>query len=183
MPTDDGKQNFKVVLHRLRKTFGAVTRTGSPYIWNKNNKISLNRGLIQLDIDEFLSFYNRARRAEQAGDIKESIIFGNFAIALYKGDYLEDELYVPWTILKREEIRAVYIDILRRTAAQCQIHGSSRKSIDLYKLILKSDPTLEEAYQRLMLVYSKLSMKSEAIRVYEECRKTLDKELGVVRIN
>ena len=177
--SDDGKQNLKVVLHRLRKTLGAVTRKGSPYVWYKNNRISLNRSLIRLDIDEFLSFYNRARRAEQARDIKGSIAFGNFAIELYKGDYLDDELYVPWTILKREEIRALYIDILRRTAAQYENHGSSRKSIDLYKLILKSDPTMEEAYQKLMLAYSKLAMKSNAIKVYEECREALDKELGV----
>jgi DNA-binding SARP family transcriptional activator/CRP-like cAMP-binding protein len=178
-PPDDGKRNFKVVLHRLRKTLGNLTGPRSPYIWFKGNKISLNRGLVRLDIDEFLSLYKRARRAEQAGDIKGSIAYGNSAIELYKGDYLEDELYTPWTALKREEIRAIYVDILRRTAANYENQGSSRRSIDLYKLVAKTDPTLEEAYQKLMLTYSNLGMRTEAIRVYNECRRALDRELGV----
>lgn len=178
-PPDDGKRNFKVVLHRLRKTLGNLTGPRSPYIWFKGNKISLNRGLVRLDIDEFLSLYKRARRAEQAGDIKGSIAYGNSTIELYKGDYLEDELYTPWTALKREEIRAIYIDILRRTAANYENQGSSRRSIDLYKLVVKTDPTLEEAYQKLMLTYSNLGMKTEAVRVYNECSKALYRELGV----
>jgi DNA-binding SARP family transcriptional activator len=178
-PPDDGKRNFKVVLHRLRKTLGNLTGTRSPYIWFKGNMTSLNRGLVRLDIDEFLSLYKRARRAERAGDIRNSIVYGNAAIEVYKGDYLEDELYTPWTIMKREEIRALYIDILRRTAAYYENQGSLRRSIDLYKLVVKTDPTLEEAYQKLMLTYSDLGMRTEAIRVYNECRRALDRDLGV----
>lgn len=174
-----GKQNFKVVLHRLRKTLGHLTGSTSPYVWYKSNLISLNRGLVRLDIDEFLFLYRRARRAEQAGDIKDSIIFGNSAIELYKGDYLEDELYASWTILKREEIRGLYINILLRTAAHYENQGSSRKSVDLLKLVVKADPTLEEAYQKLMLAYSGLGMKTEAIRVYNDCTRMLDREMGV----
>lgn len=178
-PPDDGKKNFKVVLHRLRKTLGNLTGTRSPYIWHKGNMTSLNQGLVRLDINEFLSLYRRARRAEQAGDIRSSIAYGNSTIELYKGDYLEDELYTPWTTLKREEIRALYIDILQRTAAHYETQGSSRKSIDLYKLVVKTDPTLEEAYQKLMLAYSNIGMRTEAIRVYNQCRRALDRELGM----
>jgi DNA-binding SARP family transcriptional activator len=176
---NDVKRNFKVVLHRLRKILGRQTGTVSPYIWYKGNMISLNRGLVRLDIDEFLSTYKRARRAEQAGDIKSSIVFGNSAIELYKGDYLEDELYAPWTALKREEIRTLYIDILQRTAAHYENQGSSRKSIDLHKLVIKVDPALEKSYQKLMVMYSNLGMRTEAIRVYNECRRALDREIGV----
>jgi DNA-binding SARP family transcriptional activator/CRP-like cAMP-binding protein len=176
---DGGKRNFKVVLHRLRKALGNLTETGSPYIWYKGNTTSLNRDLVRLDIDEFLSRCKRARKAGQAGDAKGAVVYGNSAIELYKGDYLEDELYTSWTMLKREEIRALYIDILRRTAAHYDNQGSSRKAIDLYKLVIKTDPTLEEAYQKLMLTYSKLAMRTEAIRVYNECRGVLGRELGV----
>jgi DNA-binding SARP family transcriptional activator len=46
-------------------------------------------------------------------------------------------------------------------------------------LVVKTDPTLEEAYQKLMLTYSDLGMRTEAIRVYNECRRALDRDLGV----
>ncbi len=176
---DDGKQNFRVVLHRLRKILGHLEKTGSPYISFDWNMVSLNRSLVLLDIDEFLSLCKRAKKAEQAGDIKGSIGFGNAAIELYKGDYLEDELYTPWTMPKREETRAIYIDILRRTASHCERQGNSRKSIDLYKLLIKADPALEEAYRKLMLLYSNIGMRTEAIRVYNECTRVLGRELGV----
>lgn len=175
-----GRQNFNVVLHRLRKVLGSsVTGKDSPYVSLQGNTVSLNRSLVSLDIDEFLSLQKLARKAEQAGDIKDSISFGNSAIELYKGDYLEDELYTPWTTLKREETRAVYVDILERTASHCERQGNTRKSIDLYKLLIKSDPVFEEAYRKLMLLYSHFGMRSEAVRIYDECRRALDRELGV----
>ena len=82
-------------------------------------------------------------------------------------------------MLKREETRAIYIDILRRTASYFERQGNSRKSIDLYKLLIKADPALEEAYRKLMLLYSNIGMRTEAIRVYNECERVLGRELGV----
>jgi class 3 adenylate cyclase/DNA-binding SARP family transcriptional activator len=174
---DEGKQNFRVVLHRLRKILGHPA--GASYISFDGNAASLNRNLVRLDIDEFLSLCKRARRTEEAGDIKGSLDFGNAAVELYKGDYLEDDLYTPWTMLKRQEIRALYIDVLRRTASLYERQGNSRKAIDVFKLLTRADPLLEEAYRKLMLLYSNIGMRTEAIRVYNECRQALSSELDV----
>ena len=56
--------------------------------------------------------------------------------------------------------------------------GNSRKSIEVFKL-LTSDPGLEEAYRKLMLLYSNIGMRAEAIRVYNECKRVLSRELDV----
>ena len=176
---DEGKQNFKTVLHRLRKILGHPAGSRSPYISFERNTVSLNRSLVRLDIDEFFYLCKRAGRAEQAGDVKSSINFGNSAIELYRGDYLEDELYTPWTMMNREEIRALYIDVLRRTASLYERQGNSRKSIEIYKLLTRADPALEETYRKLMLLYSNIGMRTEAIRVYNECKRALSRELDV----
>ena len=105
--------------------------------------------------------------------------FGNTAVDLYKGDYLADDLYTSWAELKREEIRALYIDLLRRLAELHEREGNSKKSIELYKMLLKTDPAFEEAYQKLMLIFAGRGMKSEAVRVFEECTKALERDVGV----
>ena len=171
--------NFKVTLHRLRKALEPSMGAGSSYIHLKDNLVTLNRSLVRLDIDEYLTLFHRARKAEQAGDVKNAILHANSAIQLYRGDYLAEDLYVLWAELKREELRTVHIDLLRRTADLHESQGSSRKSIELYKMILKIDPCFEEAYQKLMLIYAKRGMRTEAIRVFEECRRSLERDVGV----
>ncbi len=178
-PPDAVEGNFKVTLHRLRKALEPSMEAGSSYIHLKDNLVSLDRNLVRLDTDEFLSLFHRSRKAEQAGDIKSAILHANSAIPLYRGDYLAEDLYVPWAELKREEFRTIHIDLLRRTAELHESQGSSRKSIELYKMILKTDPCFEEAYQKLMLIYANRGMKTEAIRLFDECRKTLDRDVGV----
>ncbi|MDR3556094.1 MAG: hypothetical protein P4L55_15160 [Syntrophobacteraceae bacterium] len=88
---DSGKRNLRVVLHRLQRILGSLSKSRSRYISYEMSAISLNRGLVRLDIDEFLVCCKCAREAEQTGDVKRSIDFGNSAIALYKGEYLEEE--------------------------------------------------------------------------------------------
>jgi DNA-binding SARP family transcriptional activator/CRP-like cAMP-binding protein len=174
-----GEGNFKVILHRLRKALEPAMGAGSSYIYLKENMVSLNRNLVRLDLDEFLVLFQRARKAEQAGDIKSAILHGTSAIDLYKGDYLAEDIYVPWAEFKREEIRALFVELLRRMAEIHENQGTSKKSIELYKKLIRTDPAFEEAYQKLMLAYSNRGMRAEAIRVYEECRKALDREVGV----
>jgi class 3 adenylate cyclase len=176
---DEGKQNFKTVLHRLRKILGHPAGSRSLYISFERNTVSLNRSMVRLDIDDFFYLCKRAGRAEQAGDLKSSINLGNSAIELYKGDYLEDELYTPWTMMKREETRALYINVLRRTASLYERQGNSRKAIEVFKLLIRADPGLEESYRKLMLLYSNIGMRAEAIRIYNECKRVLSRELDV----
>lgn len=171
--------NFKVILHRLRKALEPAMGPASSYIFLKRNLVSLNRSLARIDLDEFLTAFQRARRAEQAGDTKSAMSFGNSAIDLYKGDYLADDLYISWAELKREEIRTLYIDLLHWLAGLHEREGNSKRSIELHKMVIKTDPAFEEAYQKLMLIFAGRGMRSEAIRVFEECTKALERDVGV----
>lgn len=175
------ERNFKVVLHRLRKALepSMDRNAGSSYVLLKGNLLSLNRDLCRIDLDDFLAFYRRAKKADQAGEVREVISAGASALALYKGDFLADDLYVPWAELKREELRTLHIALMRRAAELYEGQGSSRKAIEYYGMIIKADPADEEAYQKLMLIYSARGMPAEARRVYDECRKALDREVGV----
>jgi DNA-binding SARP family transcriptional activator len=172
--------NFKVLLHRLRKTLepSMDKALGSSYVVFKENLVSLRKDLCQVDLDEFLILRHRGEKAEDAGDTRRAMLCYRSCIELYRGDFLSEDLYVPWAEPKRNELRAIYIDLLYRAAELYERQGSSKKAIECYKLIIKTDPAREEVYQKLMLIYSNRGMRAEALKVYEECKSALEDQVG-----
>jgi len=172
--------NFKVLLHRLRKTLepSMDKALGSSYVVFKENLVSLRKDLCQVDLDEFLILRHRGEKAEDAGDTRRAMLCYRSCIELYRGDFLSEDLYVPWAEPKRNELRTIYIDLLYRAAELYERQGSSKKAIECYKLIIKTDPAREEVYQKLMLIYSNRGMRAEALKVYEECKSALEDQVG-----
>jgi DNA-binding SARP family transcriptional activator len=75
--------------------------------------------------------------------------------------------------MKREELKTTYIDLLYNIAKLHERQGAMGKAIAFYKKAVQKDPLLEEAYQRLISLYSQQKKRNDAIRVYEECKKAL----------
>ncbi|MEM5789957.1 MAG: BTAD domain-containing putative transcriptional regulator [Syntrophobacteraceae bacterium] len=183
-PTADpssGESNFKVVLHRLRKALEPSRPKGleQSYLILKDNLLSLKKELCRIDLDEFMEHIRKGRKAEQAGDIRGALHYYRSAINLYMGDFLKEDLYVPWAELKRTEIRIRYLDLLSRTADLYNAQGSSKKAIDCYRAIIEVDRVYEEAYRKLMMLYSSRGMRTAALKIYRDCEKALEMELGV----
>jgi len=111
------------------------------------------------------------------GEEKKALSFFIEALEIYKGDFLREDLYSLWADNKREELRNKYIEILYQTAHLHDRQGSFKKAIECYKKVIQTDPLLEESYQKLMTLYSVRGMCSEALTVYEACKKVLKKEL------
>jgi DNA-binding SARP family transcriptional activator len=178
---DSVESQFKVALHRLRYALEPLMdkSRGSSYVILKDNLVSLRKDLCRTDLDEFLSLQKQGKRAEEAGDQGRAILCYRSAIEIYRGDFLAEDLYETWAELERYKLRTMYIDLLYRTAGLYEAQGRSKKAIDYYKMIIKTDPICEAAYQKLMLIYSNGGMRAEALRAYEDCRKVLEREIGV----
>ena len=130
-----------------------------------------------MDVNDFLRLYKIATRNEAQGHLKEALGFYHQALELYGGDFLPEELYLPWAGTKREELRTTYLEFLHRLARLQENRGSLTKAIDCYKRWLQADPFSDEPYQKLMLLYAQKGMRSMALKVYENCRQTLRQEL------
>ncbi len=179
--SDAGENNFRVVLHRLRRALEpAITHArGSSYLFFKSNLIFLNKELCEIDVDDFVILYQKGKKAEQAGDIPRALRCYRSAIDLYVGDFLAEELYSAWAEAKRNELRLSHLDLLSRAADLYQAQGSSKKAIELYKAMIRADSVCEEAYQKLMQLYLNRGNPAEAVKVYEQCKKNLETDLGV----
>ena len=174
-----GERNFKVILHRLRKTLEPEMAKdfGSSYIHLKANLVSLDEELCHIDIDDFLSLSRRGLQKQEEGDIKSAIALFKQAFELYTGDFLAEDLYAAWAEAKRNELRDRYINLLFRTAELLEKQGNLKSANDYYRKVVQMDPTLEPAYQRLMINYVSRGMRNAALKTYADCARILREEL------
>lgn len=178
---ETGERNFKVILYRLRRILEpALDKAhGSSYIRLKGSLIYLDEELVCVDVGEFLTLISKGEKEEKAkGDIKVAAALYEQAVEGYKGEFLPEDLYTRWIDLKRSELRARYIDLLTRLAELHEARGASKKAIHYYQEVLKAEPLLEEAYQRLMTLYANIGHKNAALQIFEQCRAVLSEELG-----
>lgn len=175
------ENKFKINLHRLRKALEPSQDDvfGSSYVHVKDNLVTLDPELCQVDAEAFRSFCQQGQRLERAGDVEKARSFFQEAVDLYGGDFLATDLYSPWAERKREELRRKLVDILMRLAALEEKHGSLRRALEYYQQVVKVDPLLEEAYQRLMLLNARLGRRTAALQAFADCRQALKRELDV----
>jgi len=175
-----GEKNFKINLHRLRKTIEPHPQKefGYSYVIQKAGLISLDRSLIHLDVDEFMDKSNQAIKEEKNHQFSQALELYSQAADLYKGDYFAEEPYVEWALRKRDLYRARFLEILQKKAALHEELDQLDQAIDTWRTVLQTDPCFEKAYQNLMILYADSGRKSLALDMFEDCKTFLSKELG-----
>lgn len=174
-----GEKNFRVGLHRLRKALepGLDKDFGSSYIHTADGLLSLDPELCRVDVTEFLSLSEAGHKEEEQGNLEQALARYKEAAALYRGDFLPEEPYLPWAEKTRQELRGGYLDLLERLSRLYENQGALGRAIDYCKKAVQADPLLEPTYRRLMALYVRRGMRAEALRTYEACKKALAREL------
>ena len=99
-------------------------------------------------------------------------------IELYRGDYVQP-FYSDWCTFRRDELRRMYLDarcLLAQIAwrqerfDECALH---------WQHTLMVDDCLEEAHYGLMRCYLRQGKRGLALRQYQRCRDTLQRELDI----
>lgn len=139
----------------------------------------LARLRISSDVEEFDARYERGRFLERTRKTEGAASEYEKAVALYRGDYLAEDLYEDWTMIERERLTSAYVDILDRLAAHHAQNRSFQKSIADRYLLLEKDPYHEESYRSLMRCYTRLGLRGRALRQYELCQRRLKYLYGI----
>ena len=111
--------NLKAAMHGLRRTLSHLFqgKESYPYILFLQGSYLINPEIeLWLDVEEFEQHWVLGRRLEKAGKLSEAIHEFELAEELYRGDYLEDEPYEEWTLLRREALKDTYLIILGKLA-------------------------------------------------------------------
>lgn len=136
-------------------------------------------GRCQIDVDEFLARTEEGKRSEQRGELGPAIAAYTAAEKLYRGDYLEEEIYEDWSIATREQLRETYFDLLSNLARCYAQQGRYRQALVRCHKILARDPCQEGVWRQVMTYYYYAGEKAQALRAFERCREILAEELNV----
>ncbi len=180
-PAQSANNSFRVAMHELRQRLSLLDRAGDAcrYILAQGNSYSLNpQAPLWIDVQEFDAHWRRGRMLEQARRIQEAMVEYQLAARLYQGDFLEEDIYEEWALIRREGLVDVYLTILGKLIDFHIRSGDYETCIDLCQKVLAKDRCREDAYQYLIICYSRLGHRSRALRWYRLCQETLRRELG-----
>jgi DNA-binding SARP family transcriptional activator len=172
--------NLKAAIHGLRHTLDNLfsnEKSFSCLLFLQGNYLINPEIDLWVDVDEFQQHWTLGRRFEKEGKSAEAIREYDRAEMLYQGDYLEDEPYEEWTLLRREELMDTYLLILGKLADNSMKNADYDNCITYSQKILAKDHCREDAYRRLMSCYSRIGQRNRALRWYEICRRTVQIEL------
>jgi DNA-binding SARP family transcriptional activator len=175
--------NLKVAVHQLRFTLSGLLgekENPRPVLFSQGNYFVNPEMHLWIDAEEFEKHWTAGRRFEKEHNIPQAMREYENAEVLYLGDFLEEELYEEWTLLRREALKDIYLIILSKLAN----HGilvSDYESCILYaQKMLAQDKCREDAYRWLMHGYTRLGQRNRALRWYEICCQVTRSELDAV---
>jgi LuxR family transcriptional regulator, maltose regulon positive regulatory protein len=177
-----GATSLKVVAHKLRTALEPEKMTGDPGRWiaASNGTYSLNaEAPIWIDVDEFRACWRRGRTLLAEGRSAEARLEFARADDLYSGEYLEEDLYEDWTIVPREELKDIHLDVLQKLAEIAEHDHNHADVIRYCHKIVLADPCREDGYRMLMRSHGALNQIARAGAWYAVCRATLAREVGV----
>lgn len=177
METRVAVNNFHVTLSHLRQVLepGRIKGRHSLCILRSEDHYRLNPQCIGwLDVEEFQrkAGSNKTLDEDSVRELEE-------CLRLYKGPYLEQNLYDDWTCLERSRLARLYAAALVKLAKHYEALGDYDKSIEYYSSILAEESCDEEAHRYLMRCFALAGRRDEALRQYEICSAALNDELGV----
>lgn len=169
---------LRVAIHGLRRLLTA----GSPGIGlviNQGSGYRLNPGgQLCVDADLFESSWQSGLDYERAGDrasARRCFLAGE---KLYVRDYLEEDLYEDWTVLRRESLRDDFLMLVGNLAEWSLAEGDYGGCVDRCHKLLSRDPCHEGAYRMLMLAHLRRGQRLRALQWFRLCCETLERELS-----
>lgn len=127
------------------------------------------------DVSEFQALIAKAQAAE---DPNEALGWYEKAVALYKGDFLED-IAAEWTMRLQTALRDMFLMAIARVANHYWHAGNCEMTIALTHRWLEEDPTDEAAHRLLMRCFAAQGNLGAVKRQYQLCERILAQELQV----
>jgi DNA-binding SARP family transcriptional activator len=179
LDADPAARNLRVTLHALRRAIeGQVD--GDGHIVTRADGYELNRQThIWIDTEAFSSLVEAGLRLERQGRMPPAVRAFEAAEKLYRDDYLIEDLYADWTFGARERFKDDYLLVVTKLADAALAVQDDERCIEYCHKILARDSCREDAYQRLMQCHTRLGRRSRALRWYQLCQETMQRELGL----
>jgi predicted ATPase/DNA-binding SARP family transcriptional activator len=168
------KNSFHVTLHHLRKALGR-----HDWVVLEDERYRINPALgCELDATSFQEQITTALRGARGGEGSADRL--RAALALYRGDFLQDETVGDWHLEIRDHLRRLYVDGLFALGELLMQAEAFAEAAAVYQQLVRKEDLHEEAHRRLMLCLARTGERGRALRHYERLvvllREGLDAE-------
>ncbi|HEX4714978.1 MAG TPA: BTAD domain-containing putative transcriptional regulator, partial [Ktedonobacteraceae bacterium] len=178
-PECDGQTNqtFHSTLHHLRKLLGEGCLVFGAGGYRLDLSVCYG-DQVSYDVSAFQRSRLEAEQALARQDERNARDALLTMVALYRGDYGRP-FYNDWCTLRRDELRAAYLEARRQLAKLAWQAEAWSESAEHWRHLLLLDNCLEEAHSGLIRCYLRQGKRGAALRQYQSCQKILREELGI----
>jgi LuxR family maltose regulon positive regulatory protein len=132
-----------------------------------------------VDTWAFEDLHKKAEIAWKEDKISEAIRFTEKAMDRYHGPFLGNYSEEDRAVSLRELLRIKFLRLVKRLGRHYEQAEEWEKAAEIYQRGLEVDTLDEELYRALMVCNRNAGRSTEALRVYDLCRKMLKTSLGV----
>lgn len=158
----------------------------STYISLNHDTVLLVPEHIQIDADLFETSVKELQSRlhapmEGTGPLPlDSQILDEFdrVLHIFRGDYLPEDLYEDWTQKKRDRLCRLHCWLLEHAATLAIAHNMGLRACEYLQTLLEHDVTDEQTHRLLMLVYTRMGHRSDALNQFQRLKTILHTELN-----
>jgi PAS domain S-box-containing protein len=173
-----GWGRLKVTMYYLRTQLRASS-AGEDAVRTIGDAYLLRRDAVWVDAENFEKLVAEGRALQSKGRGDEALRCYDKAQFLYRGDYLEQDVFADWCAEERERLGELYMEMLTRKA---ECHAQRSEFVEAAQVCRKGlvhDPCRESFHRSLMQYLVRLGRADWAIAQFRHCQTVLAREFGV----
>lgn len=169
---------LKVTVYYLRNQLRA-TGIGGDVVRTVGDAYLLRRDVVWVDAEIFEKLVNEGRTLQDRRQWDEALRCYDEALSLYRGDYLEQDVFADWCAEERERLREICLEALARKAECHAQTGHFAQAVQVCRKALVRDPCRENLHVALMEYLWRSGQVDRALAQYRHCEAVLGREFGV----
>jgi len=174
----EARNRLKVTLHALRHGLREAGVT-SEVVGTAGESYFLRREAVWVDVEAFEALAHSGETLARQGQPEQAITRLEEARALYRGDYLPEDLYAGWCAEERERLREIFLGAMEHLADLYARQGRLEQAISTARDVLAHEPLRESLHRALMDYLLQAGRPDEALAQYQACARVLARQLGV----
>ncbi len=169
------RDNLNTIIYRLRNIFGK----GNVFLSTDVSTIGFVPNIVRTDIDSFNKFSSLGDAALKSGETGSAIEMYKEAVSLYKGDFLEGDLYSDFIRDERESLKRMYLGILFKLTKLFLDTGDYLQALETLKHFNHREPLYEPATRLFMITSTLIGNRSIIPRIFDELGSQLRENYNI----
>lgn len=170
--------DLRSLLYQLRRLLG-VSAQGTSCLAHTSATLTLHLGASDWwDVHEFRVLLNEAAQWQRGGESVQALRAYAAGVALYAGDYLQEDPYADWAAPTRERLRDEWLRALSAMATLYGERDEHEAQEAVLRTLLRADPYREPSYRALMELLACQGRSAEALVLYRRLAALLTAEFG-----